>query len=288
MGKMRRMISAAMLFLFIGTALWTMSAGLTQDVYPSALFINVGKADCAALFVEGKTYLVDTGAKGSSEAMLRALDAYDVEYIDGVFITHTDKDHVGGLTALLQSDIVVERLYAPQLHKHDNIEKHPVNEASKEENIPLTWLAAGDVVTAGEGSVFTVLGPVSRDVENENNNSLVLHLRTPHGDMLLTGDMEAEAEAELLAAGSVPQSAVLKVAHHGKKGTSSDLFLSIVRPQWAVVSTDTNVEPNTPAARVVRQLWALKAGVAVTQTVTCGILVTLHDGVATAEEINYQ
>lgn len=254
----------------------------------SALFINVGKADSAVFFVGGKTYLVDTGTKGSAEAMLRALKTYEVTHLDGVMITHTDKDHVGGLKALLKSDITVAQLYAPRLHNEKSDEEHPVYEASQKNDIPMTWLSAGDMISVDENASFTVLGPLSRDPENENNNSLVMNLQTQHGNMLLTGDMEYAGEAELLDAGVIPMATVLKVAHHGEDDASGKRFLSAVRPKWAIISTSAEEEKDTPDPKVIKLLWGVKASVAVTQDATCGIYVSLREGNVTAEKIDYQ
>lgn len=254
----------------------------------SALFINVRKADCAVLFLEDQTWLVDTGTKDSADAMLRALSVYGVEHLNGVIITHTDKDHVGGLKSLLKSDIKVDRLYASKLHSEESDEKHPVSKASVKYEVPMTWLSAGDVLTIDEQTNMTVLGPVRQDTENENNNSLVIHLKTSQGDMLLTGDMELEEEQDLMGAGVVPGNvAVLKVAHHGEDDASGQAFIYRARPQWAVISTNTEDEPDTPDSKIIARLWDVKSNVAVTQNAECGILVRLSGGVASAETIGY-
>ena len=67
-----------------------------------AMFLNVGKADAALFTVAGKHYLVDTGTADAVDAILRALTYYGVTHLDGVLITHMDKDHVGGLKKLLK------------------------------------------------------------------------------------------------------------------------------------------------------------------------------------------
>ena len=258
-----------------------------EETYPSALFLNVGKADSAIFFVGGKTYLVDAGTKKSAEAMLRALQTYQVTYLDGVMITHTDKDHVGGLPALLQSGISVDRLYTPRFHTEKNDESHPVYEASQKYGVPMTWSVAGDVISIDEENRFVVLGPLSHAPESDNDNSLVMDLQTPHGNMLLTGDMEFPQETEMLQAGVIPAATVLKVSHHGEDDTSSKLFISTVRPQIAVISTSTEERKRTPSHKVLKLLWDVKATVAVTQDVSCGILVTLRNGEAVAQQIDY-
>ena len=259
-------------------------SGDTQ--HPAALFMNVGKADSAVFWVGGKTYLVDTGSKDSTDAMLRALQIHDVTHLDGVFITHTDKDHVGGLKELLKSNISVDKLYTPRFHAEKSDDKHPVYGASQSYGVPMEWLSAGDVIEADADHRFVVLGPLSQ-AANDNDNSLVMDLQTPHGNILLTGDMEFPEETELLNANVIPQATVLKVSHHGEDDTSSRLFLARVKPQWAVISTSTAEEKDTPSPKVVALLWDVKADVAVTQDATCGIYVTLQDGDATAQLINY-
>ncbi|MBR4067840.1 MAG: MBL fold metallo-hydrolase [Clostridia bacterium] len=252
-----------------------------------ALFINVRKADAILLFLDDQRFLVDTGHKDSYEALESALTAYGVEHLDGVFITHTDKDHVGGLKKLLKSDIVVEQIYASTLHSEGDAEEHPVYEAAKKRNVPLRWLRAGEVIEAGECSLH-ILGPLDRDNLDEDNNSLVIDVRTPEGNLLLTGDMKKEEEASLLQADVIPEATVLKVAHHGEDDSTGAAFLRRVKPQWAVISTNTDDEPDTAADAVLARLWDVKSGVAITQSATLGILVTLQGGQATAEMIDYQ
>lgn len=253
-----------------------------------ALFINVGKADAALFLLGDQRFLVDTGTKGSYDQLERVLTAYGVTRLSGVVITHTDKDHVGGLKKLLKSDIAVDRVYAGTLHSEKSLEDHPVYEAAEKYDAPLTWLSAGETVALADGCAFHVLGPLSQDDEEENNNSLVLRLTTPQGDMLLTGDMELQEESELIEAGLISQAAVLKVAHHGNEDATSWQFVLLARPQWAVISTSSVEKPETPSSKVLSRLYDVKAGVAVTQDAEVGILVTLRDGQAGAEAINWR
>ena len=268
--------------------LLTLGACARAETEVSALFINVGKADAALYLLGDQRFLIDTGTKDSYDQLERVLEAYGVQRLDGVLITHTDKDHVGGLKKLLKSGIAVDALYAGTLHSEKSLEDHPVYEAAEKYDVPLTWLSAGDVIDLGNGCTFQVLGPLSQDDEDENNNSLVLRLLTPQGDMLLTGDMELEEENELIEAGLISQAAVLKVAHHGRDDTTSRQFALLVRPQWAVISTSTVERPDTPSAKVLSYLRDARASVAVTQEAQVGILITLEDGQASAEAINWR
>ena len=259
----------------------------TAESNVQAVFFNVRKADAILLMLDDQRILVDTGHKDTYEDLERALGAYGVDHLDAVIITHTDKDHVGGLNKLLKSDIQVDQLYAGSLHSESSAEEHPVYETAQKRKVPLHWLRAGEVIEMGQCSLH-VLGPISRDAKDEDNNSLVIDVRTPEGNILLTGDMKREEEVELLRAEVIPQATVLKVAHHGEDDSTSSAFLRIVQPQWSIISTNQEDEPDTAADVVLTRLWDVKSGVAITQSATLGIQVTLKDGVAIAEQMDYQ
>lgn len=262
------------------------AAGAQTEV--QALFINVGKADAALFWLGDQRYLVDTGHKNSHEHLIRVLDAYGVDHLDGVIVTHTDKDHAGGLKKLLKSGVQVDMLYAGALHSEKSLEKHPVYEASDKYGVPVTWLSAGQTIDAGNGCAFEVVGPLTQDDENENNNSLVMYLTTPEGEMLLTGDMEWQEETELIEAGLIRRALVLKVAHHGDNDATTKPFAMLVRPEWAIISTSTEDEPDTPDSRVLTRLWQLGCTTAETQTAEVGIMITLRGGKADAQQIDWQ
>ena len=80
---------------------------LAEESDYRALFINVGKADAILLMLGEERYLVDTGTKDTYDQLENVLGLYGVSKLDAVFITHTDKDHVGGLKKLEQSGMMV-------------------------------------------------------------------------------------------------------------------------------------------------------------------------------------
>lgn len=281
--KLYRRILPGLFVLMLCAVL--LPAGATSET--RALFINVGKADAALFFLDDARFLIDTGTKDSLDHLLRVLEAYDVTHLDGVLVTHTDKDHAGGLKKLLKNGIQVDMLYAGTLHSEESVEDHRVYEASEKYNVPLTWLSAGQEITVGN-AVLKILGPLAQDSENENNNSLVIRMETPDGSLLLTGDMELDEENQLRSAGLLAPADVLKVPHHGEDDATSRVFALMIKPQWAVISTNTAEEPDTPDPKVLSYLQQAGASIAVTQDTEVGVMITLADGVATAEAINWQ
>ena len=266
--------------LMIALLFWiACPAGNAEDQIQT-YFLNVGKADAILLRLNGQDYLVDTGSKESYDQMEDALRMLGVDRLAGVIITHTDKDHVGGLKKLLKSEIDVERVYAGKLHSEKSDEDHPAYSAAEKRNVSFTWLGAGEKIQAGE-CVMDILGPLTLDTEDENNNSLVLRLTTPEGTALLMGDAELEEETEIIAASANKLDAdYLKAAHHGRDDATSAAFARMVSPQIAVISTDRTDEPRSAATSVIASLEDAGAAVYITEHFELGVRVRLTDGKA--------
>ena len=244
----------------------------------SLLAINVRKADALLLRCGTSAYLIDTGSKKSADDMLAVLRGEGITRLTGVILTHTHADHVGGLKALLESGIEIENIYTSKyyvLKKEDG--KHPVDKAIKKTDYEVTYLASGDTLPL-DGGKLTVVGPLEKNEEAENCNSLVLLAEGGGGSILLTGDMEFPEEASLLDAGLVPHADVLKIANHGESDATSDALVAAVSPSLAVISTNTVDEPDTPDPRVLRLLRDQGIPVLITQDSQDGILITLRGG----------
>ena len=249
----------------------------------SLLAINVGKADALLLRSGDSAYLIDTGSKKSADALISVLRSEGVDRLTGVILTHTHADHVGGLKALLDSGIVVENIYTSKyyvLKKEDG--KHPVDKAIKKKDYQVVYLAGGDTLPL-DGGKLTVLGPLEINGEAENNNSLVLLAEGGGGSIVLTGDMEFPEEDSLLKAGVIPQADVLKIGNHGEGDATSQLLAATVQPKLAVISTNTEEEPDTPDPRVIQLLNNQGIEYVITQDSESGVLITLKDGEITAE-----
>ncbi len=67
-----------------------------------------------------------------------------------------------------------------------------------------------------------------------NDDSCVLKVTAGGESVLLTGDIEAPAERELLASGIDLSAQVLVAPHHGSKTSSTEAFIAAVRPRWVL------------------------------------------------------
>lgn len=252
------------------------------------LCLNIGKADCMLLMYGDGNYLIDTGYEQNWPALETALSQYGVNHLNGVFLTHCHEDHQGGLMALAQSGIEVDAWYAARIFFDQKESKHLAILAAAARNREVTWLDAGAEIDAGGGAGFTVLGPLTVNTDNENNNSLVMRFDSPQGSILFAGDMKEEEEFDLIDAGLLTPCDLLKVGHHGDNKATSKTMLKLVQPKSAVILTSTAEEPDTPADSTVKRLLKIGCEVYVSQEYHDAVLLTLKDGKVSAEDVVWQ
>lgn len=276
------LLLAIVLALLCGCAA---SPGPISDGDMRILFINVGKAD-AALLSDGEChYLIDTGTKDSAGDLLDALDAMGVTALDGVFLTHTHSDHIGGMETLAEN-IPITTLYHAGITELTKKGVNKFERFSEELGIPHTALSAGDSLTLAEGVTAEVLGPLYPNSEDDNDQSLVLMIHASGRKILLTGDMQFAEEATLLNAGKDLSADILKVGNHGNPDATSDAFAKAVSPSIAVISTDTAEDEDSANPRVLA-VFGEDTEIFLTQDASLGILVTVAaDGTIATESIH--
>ncbi len=246
----------------------------------SLLAINVRKGDAHLLRCGSSTYLIDTGKKKEFDTLYRVLKENGVEHLTGVILTHSHSDHTGGLKKLMESDITVDCVYASAYYAPKKEGKeNPVIKALRDTGLELVYLKSGDSIPLDCGELL-VLGPLEEmtDPDHENSNSLVLLARGGGGSILLTGDMEFLEEEILLDAGLIPHADVIKIGNHGEYDATSDRLIAAVSPSVAVISTNSEDEPDTPSSRVLQLLHNREITVLETQQAKNGILITIREG----------
>lgn len=273
------------LAILLALILYVSAAGtaVTEETEEMTLLaINVRKADALLLRSGSSVYLIDTGTKKSFDALYAVLREEGITRLTGVVITHTDMDHAGGLAQLVDSGIEIENVYASAYYNKKNETKHPAVKALKGTGMEVVFLSSGDSLPL-DGGCLSVLGPLEKDDEKENNNSLVLLAEGGGGSILLAGDMEFPEEDSLLKAGLIPHADVLKVGNHGEDDATSNALINAVRPSVAVISTNSDDEPDTPSRRVLKLLKSWDIQIYVTQDTASGVLITLKGGQVSAE-----
>ena len=282
---MRRMISV---FLILFMLFSCVGCAAQADAGTRLMALNVDKADCLLLRFDDQAYLIDSGYDYTYNALAELLRREDVTRLNGVFLTHCDKDHYGGLAALAQSDIAVDAWYAAAIYYDVTEDQHPMIHAAALRGEAVIWLSAGDTLQLGDSATLRVLGPLTRNTANENNNSLVFSVETKDGSLLFTGDMKLEEEYELMEAGLIGPADVLKVPFHGDNTASSEAFVDRVSPQIALISTSTAQEPDTPASSILKRYARYGAEILVTQDYQRGVEISLRNGTASSQPLLWE
>ncbi|MCR5808184.1 MAG: MBL fold metallo-hydrolase [Clostridiales bacterium] len=234
----------------------------------SVMFVNVGKADCAVVMVDGHTWLVDTGTEESFIKTFAALKLLGAETIDGVILSHGHSDHSGGLAPISESFPIGRVCYPGYLIDRDRI-------ASMIADLGLVGAAVsvGDRIGVTEGVSFLALAPLTLNVNDDNDNSLVLMLEVNGRRCLFTGDMQFAEDGELVASGADISCDVLKVPNHGNPDAVSEAFANAAKPLISVTSTDTGVDANSANRRVLAKLGM--SDNFITENYGMGVLVTV-------------
>lgn len=211
------------------------------------IFVDVGQGDCIHIRTpQGENILVDGGGslKGNDydvgkKVLLPYLLKNGVGHIDLAIITHLDADHYKGVTSVMK-DLQVSNIALFQgTNEHTVLQN--IQLLCAENNSKLTFVKKSDKIHIDDSITINVLYPEKGlKGEEENNNSLVLLLEYRGHKILLTGDIEKEAEAILIKENKRLHAEVLKVPHHGSQTSSTLPFIQAVKPLVGIIQVGEN------------------------------------------------
>ncbi|MBP6889166.1 MAG: MBL fold metallo-hydrolase [Candidatus Moranbacteria bacterium] len=203
------------------------------------IFLDVGQGD-AILISQGQTQvLIDGGRDGKTllGKLGQQMPFWDRQ-IELILATHPDADHIGGLAAVI-------RRYRVATYLSNGVEGESEVFRDLRQALDLDRMVKQSVVGTGSKIIFPggaelqVLFPkngAANTIRETNEGSVVARLVSGNESFLLTGDLPRE---ETVLPG-IPPTQVLKVAHHGSKYSTSETWLTKVRPKAAVISVGKN------------------------------------------------
>ena len=250
------------------------SAGQTLDENAplQVHFIDVGQALSVLVECDGQFMLYDGGNVDDGSLVVSYLQQQGVEELQYVFCSHAHEDHVGGLAAAL-AYFPAHHVYAPVTEADTKCFRDFVK-YTQQQGLAVEVPAAGTVWQLGSATI-TQLGPVAQ-YSDTNDTSLVLRLDYGSTSFLLTGDMEADAERDLVNSGANLKADVLQVGHHGSSTSTSYIFLNSVLPEMGVISCGVNNKYGHPHEETLSIL--RDAGVDVYRTDLLGTITIGSDG----------
>lgn len=188
-----------------------------------------------------------------------------------IVATHADTDHIQGLSDIVRN-FYVGHVYLGRVD--DDPELKPLLAELERFGVGRSIVRSGESIEV-DGVRIDVLNPFDGSV-SANNRSVVLKFTFGDNSFLFTGDIEAQAEAILLQAGSDLKADVIKVPHHGSRSSSTEGFVRAVRPQIAVISVGRRSIFGHPHGEVVER-WR-SGGAEVITTGERGTITVVADG----------
>jgi competence protein ComEC len=228
--------------------------------------MDVGQGLSVLVRTAHHTLLYDAGPAYNEESdagqrivlpYLRHMGVHDLEM---AVVSHDDNDHVGGMASVfagvsvnqLLSSLTPEATFFKQIQNIQN-----------SNHLQQRGCVAGQQ-WQWDGVFFQVLSPAQNleSIAKDNDKSCVIHIRSAHGSMLLTGDIEKDAERRLLQ--TVPRALaanVVTIPHHGSKTSSSTDFIAAVQPEIAIASVGYLNRFGHPKGEIVSRYEAVGAQV---------------------------
>ena len=285
MKRFRKYLPYILLITFIiilAGIFYTIYSKGNQSNLLKVAFLDVGQGD--AIYIEapnGKQMLVDGGPDDSVLAELAQVMPFGDQSIDLVLATHTDADHIGGLSSVIeQYDVshIIENGSSSSTRVFQNLEN-----TIEKNNLERVIARRGTrIILDKEFNIyFDILFP-DRDVSNfteSNDGSIVGKLVYGQESFLLTGDATKYTE-NLIMRNETPDtlhSQVLKLGHHGSHTSSTQLFLEKVNPEIAIISAGKNNRYGHPHKDVLNVLERL--GIPYFATYQEGTIIFKTDGV---------
>lgn len=211
--------------------------------------LDVGQGQCILLQSEGRTFVVDCGgdyAPECADLAAETLLSQGVSRLDGLILTHFDKDHAGGAAYLL-SRIPAQRVFLPYIDDKEGI------------TLDIRKYCGDGTVTVDSDTAFTygsskitLFAPEIYDSGNEC--SMCVLFQTENCDILITGDRGSLGEMLLLRRAELPELDVLIAGHHGSANSTGEKLLEATRPGIVLISAGKHNPYGHPADGLLQRL----------------------------------
>ena len=245
-------------------------------------YLDVGQGDAILINLpDGKVMMIDTGDRDEkvTGSTIDFMKINNVKNIDYLVLTHPDSDHAGGAKAIIEN-FTVHKAYLPSHYFEASLfpyYEQAINLIDEKKIEKQTFksymLIKGEEYFIGFlsplGFGINTSGGVCTDAET-NNLSPIMYLEYNGVRFLFTGDAGKDQEKEVLndyvvgiykkAFGyygfnvNLDGINFLKVSHHGANDATSEEFLSVIKPENAMISVSGNNSYGHPNTAVLNRI----------------------------------
>jgi competence protein ComEC len=185
-----------------------------------------------------------TGSDTGQLVVVPYLRARGIRTLDHLVVSHDDNDHKGGAGSVLAL------LPTHTLSVGPSLPADAFSDAGAMLEMQTCQQGKG---WTRDGVRFTWLHPGVGRYQRDNDSSCVLLVRAAEHSVLITGDIEAVAEQDLIAGGMIVPVEVVVAPHHGSRSSSTAAFVEATRPRWVVYAVGYRNRWNFPVPRVVER-----------------------------------
>lgn len=269
-----------------GKLLWLLGCvGLLLIRNPAGCTVkaaDVGQGDGILIEADGRVIVIDGGSTSQTDLARYRLDpllCHDgAGTIDAWILTHDDTDHCSGLVEILEdngrSGIRIKQILLPDIAEETKSDNYrTIEKDAAAAGVPISYLRAGMTLSSGAFSLYCLHPEAGYTCEDPNEYSTTLLLHYGNFSALLTGDLEGDGEIDMLrylfshqaevishggrfdASGRLHVT-LLKVAHHGSSGATSEAFLQKVTADLGVISCGVDNKYGHPHKATLERLQA--------------------------------
>ncbi len=188
------------------------------------IFFSVGNADAALIRSPKNDYFIidsaKTGYKNSNTAakyiIIKYLKDKGIKKINALILTHFDSDHAGGTIDILK-DLKVKNLYITDVYENTQLSEN-ISKYIKENNISFKNIEGTVNIYDIDDFKIEIIKPLGINILNENQKSLITHVKYKNQNILFMGDGDIESY-KILPDKFKRNIFVMKSGHHGAKNT---------------------------------------------------------------------
>jgi len=218
--------------------------------------LDVGHSNAVLMQTPGGAQALIDGGRFPSRLLTAIGDRlpfYDRE-IEILIITHPDAWDIAALISVLDRYTVGAVLYHGQINRDPTVEN--IFEKLRQTNTPIVQVKAGYKLEFSDRTAIEVLHPQAQPRINDRLNDHVLTLKVTYGSasFLLTSDLSADGQREILDSGVAERVTVLQIPQHGTARSLNDRFWGSVQPQIALLQSDLSNRRGDPDADTLAML----------------------------------